>query len=555
MKTRRSLPKNNIIFSSYIMNEKIKDHKEDNIYQKFSNYSNEKKTILKNDKINMLSLFFNKRVFNPLQIKTHSISCLKTPELSLSNNLFLSKDNNYKENKKEQTKIKNYSNNDKLIFNNSLEINKYPNDFLYIKYQYMLYKNIQYNYIYDKKYQYNSFSYNTNTFVFYQLKKFVDSFKNKISFFHKNRKKNCLSIIKQNFCFYSAIFGVYYYKNHPLYGFSPAFTKKQIDKFKKDNKDFCNFVTKTIQNGMKTKKNEKKKEELLNFSKNLHRMSYQIGRTSQIKKKSYFERKIQLVINAQKYVRGYLSRRYLINIINSIIILKSLQYIILIQKHFRRYYIYKKTRINLIIIQILQQRKEKCKIIKRKLKQFFIHNLIRKKRIFSTIIRYRYPRIITIQLRYKTHLYQKLSKEIIAYEKINYVLNYPFICSKVQLKLYRFTSQYSLNQTTTSTIDNEYYELYNFEKCPLRKIFVLYIKIGKIMPGTYRCQLIVDGDVTCDGRFPREEVNGKFYNVITFGMGKNDLVKSNLIKEKFIEEEQKDNHDYCYLIKNTLDLL
>ena len=83
----------------------------------------------------------------------------------------------------------------------------------------------------------------------------------------------------------------------------------------------------------------------------------------------------------------------------------------------------------------------------------------------------------------------KLSKEIIAYEKVNYVLNYPFICSKVQLKLYRFTSQYSLDQTTISSVDNEYYELYNFEKCPLRKIFVLYIKIGKIMPGTYRCQL------------------------------------------------------------------
>ena len=195
--------------------------------------------------------------------------------------------------------------------------------------------------------------------------------------------------------------------------------------------------------------------------------------------------------------------------------------------------------------------KENFKIIERKIKQFFIHNLIRKKGIFSTIISYRYPRIITIQHRYKTHLYQKLSKEIIAYEKINYVLNYPFICSKVQLKLYRFTSQYSLDQTTISSVDNEYYELYNFEKCPLRKIFVLYIKIGKIMPGTYRCQLIVDGDVVCDGRFPREEVNGEFYNVITFGMGKNDVTKSNLIKEKIVEEKEEVNH----LIKNMLDLL
>ena len=71
------------------------------------------------------------------------------------------------------------------------------------------------------------------------------------------------------------------------------------------------------------------------------------------------------------------------------------------------------------------------------------------------------------------------------------------------------------------------------------------------MPGTYRCQLIVDGDVVCDGRFPREEVNGEFYNVITFGMGKNDVTKSNLIKEKIVEEKEEVNH----LIKNMLDLL
>lgn len=553
MKTRRSLPKNKIIHNSYIFCETTNDQKEGNVIPNFSNYSNEKKTISQINKVNMLSLFFNKRVFNPLKIHTNSISCLKTPELSLSNNLFLLKDSNSNEIEKKQKIIQNFSNiDDNKMLNTSLETNRYANDFLYIKYQYMLYKTLQYNYIYYKKRQYNSFSQKSNTFSFYRIKKFVDSFKNKVTFFHRNRKINSLSIIKQNFSFYSAIFGVYYYKNHPfLCGFSPTFTKKQLYTFKKENQDFCNFVSKTIQKGLQINKSHKGQEELLNFSQNFRRMSYQIGRTRQINKKSYFERKIQLIINAQKFVRGYLGRRYLIHIINSIIILKALQYIILIQKHFRRYYIYKKTRINLIIIQILHQRKEKFKIIERKIKQFFIHNLIRKKRIFSTIISYRYPRIITIQHRYKTHLYQKLSKEIIAYEKINYVLNYPFICSKVQLKLYRFTSQYSLDQTTISSVDNEYYELYNFEKCPLRKIFVLYIKIGKIMPGTYRCQLIVDGDVVCDGRFPREEVNGEFYNVITFGMGKNDVTKSNLIKEKIVEEKEEVNH----LIKNMLDLL
>jgi hypothetical protein len=80
--------------------------------------------------------------------------------------------------------------------------------------------------------------------------------------------------------------------------------------------------------------------------------------------------------------------------------------------------------------------------------------------------------------------------------------------------------------------------------CPLRKIFILYIPFENLTPGKYRCQLLVDGILTCDGRFPFVECNkGKFYNIIKFMEFECDVEKYNSIHENNNNDDNINDND------------
>ena len=288
-----------------------------------------------------------------------------------------------------------------------------------------------------------------------------------------------------------------------------TFTITAKEKYEKENNSFCTSIKTKINRAKSVKVS---KEEILCF--NRRKLSCYIGRYEQIKRNDYYNKKVSVVIQLQKYIRGYLGRKLLHDIINANILYEATLSVIYIQKCFRRYYIRKKTRENIIIMNILLQRKLLYKRIERSLSKYFYNIIMRKYRIYNTICSFRMSKILTIQHRYKVHYLSKLSRAILSYEKYHYVLTYPFKCKTVQLKLYRSTSLCSLEQSDVLTSDDDY-EVYSFEMCPLRKIFVLYINKGKLMPGIYKCQFIVDNCIVCDGRFPHKQFdNGMFYNVI-----------------------------------------
>ena len=291
-----------------------------------------------------------------------------------------------------------------------------------------------------------------------------------------------------------------------------TFTKGAKEKYEKENSSFCTSIKEIINKAKSDKGKNVIKEEIICFN----RRKVYVGRYEQIKRNDYYNKKVLIAIQLQKFIRGFLGRKLLHDIINANILYEATLSVIYIQKCFRRYYIRKRTRENIIIMNILNQRQLLFKTIERYLSKYFYSIIIRKKTIYNTICSFRMSKIITIQHRYKVHYLSKLSRAIISYENFHYVLTYPFKCKTVQLKLYKNTSLCSLEQSDVLTSDDDY-EMYSFEMCPLRKIFVLYINKGKLMPGMYKCQFIVDNCIVCDGRFPHKQFdNGMFYNVIRF---------------------------------------
>ena len=175
---------------------------------------------------------------------------------------------------------------------------------------------------------------------------------------------------------------------------------------------------------------------------------------------------------------------------------------------------------NVIILNILKQRESNWKKLQSLFIHYFYSNKKKRELIAERILEWELPYIIKIQNRYRTHYLSNLVKEIIPYEQRNYVLTYPFECNDVKLRIYRYTSMSSLtsfDRSTMISLNDENYDVFSFEMCPLRKYHVLYIRHDNLIPGIYKCQFVVDGLVACDGRFPiYENEMETFYNMIKF---------------------------------------
>ena len=110
-------------------------------------------------------------------------------------------------------------------------------------------------------------------------------------------------------------------------------------------------------------------------------------------------------------------------------------------------------------------------------------------------------------------------------------MTYPFFAKAVQLKVYILLT--STFRFITKT--------YDFTMDPILNTFILFINYNDFEPNKYKCQLIVDSEVTCDGRFPHIELNdGKFYNLINFT--KNGIIYSN---ESEVDEYNNKKYDEC----------
>ena len=282
------------------------------------------------------------------------------------------------------------------------------------------------------------------------------------------------------------------------------------------------------------------KKELLNFTSYYNRrlFSQNIGRYIHYKENDYLIKKTESIIIIQKFIRGWLVRNSLNKLVNYIIRYRLLKHIIIIQKNYKRYFVRKKIRQYLIIRKILYIRKKNWLLIEKYIQKFIYKKKVKKYIIITKILKQRLKKILFLQSAIKTFYMSKLCKEIINYEKYHYVLTYPFIAKTVQLKLFWNNSNVILKNNSYCNL-NDKYDIFDFEICPIRKIFILYICTENINPGKYRCQFIINGITTCDGRFPHIKCNrNQFYNILNFDPWKTHLENYNYNEDSYIIENK-----------------
>ena len=374
------------------------------------------------------------------------------------------------------------------------------------------------------------------------------------SFFNEERMKNSYSPynnqeIKTNYSLYNSNFSIKnpiektYLNYKPLY--KPIISLKNnrnINKIKylflKDNNSMINH-----HNIINFKK------DLLNFTSYYNRriFSQNIGRYIHYKENDFLMKKTESILIIQKYIRGWLVRNSLNKLVNYIIRYRLLKHIIIIQKTYKHYFVRKKIREYLIIRKILYIRKKNWLIIEKYIQKFIYKKKVKKYIIITKILKQRLKKIIFLQSAIKTFYMSKLCKQIINYEKYHYVLTYPFIAKTVQLKLFWNNSNVILKNNSYCNL-NDKYDIFDFEICPIRKIFILYICTENINPGKYRCQFIINGITSCDGRFPHIKCNrNQFYNILNFDPWKTHLENYNYNEDSYIIENKfvscSDNSD------------
>ena len=325
----------------------------------------------------------------------------------------------------------------------------------------------------------------------------------------------------------------YYNKNILKLKSSTLKYKKKIKNKKFFNNEFQLKLQKIILNININHKTEIEE----NFSKfnnkgiiNFNRKNFNSGRLINYYNKIYLFQKIKKIIIIQKYYLGYLTRRLLNQMINEIIKQRLIKKLIHIQKNIRRFLIKKHYKKFIIIKFILNERKKYYKKIYKFQYKYHKKLLLKKGLILENILNNFLKKMLKIQFFIKTYLTHKLTLKILTKNKSNFFITYPYYAkNSVQIKIFHNKSNNFLKNNIYYFL-NDNFDLYNFYMCPLRKIFILYIPFENLTPGKYRCQLLVDGILTCDGRFPFVECNkGKFYNIIKFMEFECDVEKYNSI--------------------------
>ena len=293
---------------------------------------------------------------------------------------------------------------------------------------------------------------------------------------------------------------------------------------------------------------------IINFTyKNNFNKNFNYGRLINYYNKIYLFQKIKKIIIIQKYYLGYLTRRLLNQMINEIIKQNLIKKLIYIQKNIRRFLTKKHYKKFIIIKFILNERKNYYKKIYKFQYKYHKKLLLKKGLILENILNNFLKKMLKIQFFIKTYLTHKLTLKILTKNKSNYFITYPYYAkNSVQIKIFHNQSSNFLKNNIYYFL-NDNYDLYNFVICPLRKIFVLYIPFENLSPGKYRCQLLVDGVLTCDGRFPFVECNkGKFYNIIKFKEFNCDVQKYNSIHD---DDDDFNNENDNHIIDNNNNVL
>ena len=85
--------------------------------------------------------------------------------------------------------------------------------------------------------------------------------------------------------------------------------------------------------------------------------------------------------------------------------------------------------------------------------------------------------------------------------KNNYFITYPFYAKTVELKIFFPGSSTAINIGMFNSPSKQF----PFEYNEFLNMFILSIPPDTFLSGEYRCQFLIDGFVSCDGRFPNVE--------------------------------------------------
>ena len=179
--------------------------------------------------------------------------------------------------------------------------------------------------------------------------------------------------------------------------------------------------------------------------------------------------------------------------------------ILKIQNTFRKFSLRRNFKVNHMINKIIEYRRKKADQLKNILYSYEVKVNTKKEMMIQEILKQRYEKITLIQNCWRNKLYRDRIFKLIQLEKSQYSITYPYYAKKVQLKI-------CFNERK-----NKIFKIYNFEICPIRKIFVLHINYSDLAQGKYYCQFVVDNYLTADRRFPTlEGKDNQFYNIIEF---------------------------------------
>ena len=283
----------------------------------------------------------------------------------------------------------------------------------------------------------------------------------------------------------------------------------------KKYENFTQSLTKYKNKQNLNKNNKEYKEKILSFSKILtQKYNKTFNRYIKQNKRFSFLDKVKKSIKIQSVFRSYIFRIKFFKSMIEKLKNQCIKSIIKIQSFIRQKLSLKHAKIEMINYIILKNYKEKEKKLENVFNTFY--NIVKFKDYFLTydLIKRRYESAKKIQSIFRGNQIYKKIQNIIKKMKTLYTITYPFYAHEVEIKIHVLMNNLIIGKFGELKFS---IRTYKFEYNPILKLFILFIEPSELESGKYRCQLIVDNIITCDGRYPHIEFSdGKLYNLINF---------------------------------------
>ncbi len=223
--------------------------------------------------------------------------------------------------------------------------------------------------------------------------------------------------------------------------------------------------------------------------------------------------KIISIVKIQSVFRSYMFKKHFTIQVEEEIEKKGIDEIILLQSLIRQYLVGIKIRKNYLRDNIEFERDICADKIQNLFKLMYDKNQIGIIALKDNIIKSRENAAKKIQHAFKGYQFYSYFKTLRNQMKETYFITYPFYAKKVELRVFLPGSSTSINIGLFNNSFKQFPFIYN----DFLGMFILSIQPNTFPSGQYRCQFIIDGFASCDGRFPNVEFeDGNLYNMVSF---------------------------------------